>query len=95
MVEGARLESVYTCKRIEGSNPSSSAMQSWFKRRSPQEAGHLPSIQIDTSLIAAFFMGVPERLRAENRRISHLSLMPISAVRFRITPSKNEDYFVP
>ena len=26
MVEGARLESVYTCKRIEGSNPSSSAM---------------------------------------------------------------------
>lgn len=25
MVEGARLESVYTCKRIEGSNPFLSA----------------------------------------------------------------------
>ena len=25
MAEGARLESVYTCKRIEGSNPSLSA----------------------------------------------------------------------
>ena len=28
MVEGARLESVYTGNRIEGSNPSDSAIQS-------------------------------------------------------------------
>ncbi len=30
MVEGARLESVYTCKGIEGSNPSLSAMKQRF-----------------------------------------------------------------
>jgi hypothetical protein len=56
---------------------------------------YLPRIQPDTPVTAAFFMAVPERLRAENRRISLLSLMAISAVRFRVTSSKHEDYFVP
>ena len=32
-VEGARLESVYTCKRIEGSNPFLSAIDSTLIRR--------------------------------------------------------------
>ncbi len=44
MVEGARLESVYTVKRIEGSNPSLSAMHQayGFWKLAPVTRQHFP-----------------------------------------------------
>ena len=62
MVEGARLESVCTLIRTEGSNPSLSATQSELWRQSPQEIVNNQGIQKDTPLDAAFFLPVPELL---------------------------------
>ena len=47
VVEGARLERVYTCKRIEGSNPSLSASQS----NSFPHSGFAPTYGIDLWLL--------------------------------------------
>ena len=61
MAEGARLESVYTRKRIEGSNPSLTAI---FYNKAPNENSGLFYIQ---NLSWGMILGLTLLRQAENR----------------------------
>ncbi len=61
MAEGARLESVYTRKRIEGSNPSLTAI---FYKKAPNENSGLFYIQ---NLSWGMILGLTLLCQAENR----------------------------
>ena len=61
MAEGARLESVYTRKRIEGSNPSLPAI---FYKKAPNENSGLFYIQ---NLSWGMILGLTLLRQAENR----------------------------